>query len=258
MIQGLMLSIVLCYLPPVLAHFFLKAKAWSNPVFLWFPIALHTLSLVWLGGIQQLWASAAFGLSVLSAVLLVGFQVLRRNPRMNALGVVHLPLGLLLLVLAALIPTQGNVQAQSWWVPLHILLIFIGFGCFALSFGQSLLFLFVRHRLKSKQLKGIGLFPSLERLDRFNYVGASLGFIALSAGVSAGWFWAQSLNSWNWDFGTIGSVALWVWYAVSIHARLVFGRRMLWSAWFSVIGFFVMSVVLFCANFIGGWHMGVL
>ena len=77
MIQGLMLSIVLCYLPPVLAHFFLKAKAWSNPVFLWFPIALHTLSLVWLGGIQQLWASAAFGLSVLSAVLLVGFQVLR-------------------------------------------------------------------------------------------------------------------------------------------------------------------------------------
>ena len=258
MIQGLMLSIVFCYLPLVLAHFFLKTKVWSKPVFLWFPIVLHTIFLIWLGGIQHLWASAAFGLSVLSAVLLIGFQILRRNPRMNALDVVHLPLGLLLMILAALIPTQENIQAQSWWVPLHILLIFIGFGCFALSFGQSLLFLFVRHRLKSKQLKGIGLFPSLERLDRFNYIGASLGFIALSAGVSAGWFWAQSVDAWKWDFGTIGSVALWIWYAISIHARLIFGRRMLWSAWFSVIGFLVMLVVLFCAYLIGGWHTGVL
>lgn len=255
MIQGLMLSVVLSYLPPVLAHFFIRANAWVNPIFLWFPIVLHCISLVWIGLFLGLWGSAGFGLSLLSAVLLIGFQVLRRNSRMNALGVVHLPLGLLLLIISILVPTQSNVQAHSWWVPFHILLILVGFGCFALSFGQSLLFLFVRHRLKSKQLKGIGGFPSLERLDRLNYFGASLGFIALSAGVSAGWFWAQSLDSWKWDFGTIGSVALWCWYAISIHARLVFGRRMLWSAWFSVIGFFVMSVVLLSASMIGGWHM---
>ena len=258
MIQGLMLSVVLCYIPPVLAHFFSRARAWNNPIYLWFPIALHCISLAWVGVVLQRWGSALFGLSLLSAVLFVGFQVLRRNIRMNALGVVHLPLGLLLLILAILVPTQSYEQAHSWWLLFHILLILIGFGCFALSFGQSLLFLFVRHRLKSKQLKGIGLFPSLERLDRFNYFGASRGFVALSAGVSAGWFWAQSLDAWKWDFGTIGSVSLWVWYAISIHARLVFGRRMLWSAWFSVIGFFVMSIVLLSANMLGGWHMVLL
>jgi ABC-type uncharacterized transport system permease subunit len=258
MISGFLLAIMLCYLPPMLAHFFLRAEAWKNPVFLWFPIALHCIALGWIGGVLTLWASSAFGLSLLSAILLISFQILRKNERMNALGVVHLPLGLLLLLLGALIPNPTIHGAGSWWVPMHILLILIGFGCFALAFGQSLLFLLVRHKLKSKNLKGIGLFPSLERLDRINYIGASLGFVSLSAGVVAGWFWAIDLESWKWDFGTVGSIALWIWYAISIHARLIFGRRMLWSAWFSVVGFVVMFIVLSVASFLGGWHMGGL
>jgi ABC-type transport system involved in cytochrome c biogenesis permease subunit len=256
MISGFLLAIVLCYVPPMLAHFFVNADSWRNPIFLWFPILLHCLVLGWIGGFLELWASSAFGLSLLSLILLISFQILRKNQRMDALGVVHLPLGIILLFLGALIPNPTIHGAGSWWVPMHIVMILVGFGCFALAFGQSLLFLWVRHRLKTKNLKGIGLFPSLERLDRINYYGASLGFVALSAGIASGWFWAKDLDSWSWDFGTIGSMALWIWYAISIHARLIFGRRMLWSALFSIVGFVVMSSVLFAASFLGGWHLG--
>lgn len=256
MLSGLLFAIVLCYIPPVLAHFFLRAKAWNQAIFLWFPIFLHSLALVWMGGWLQIWGSSAFGLSLLSAMLFIGFQILRSNEKMNALGAVHLPLGILLLFMGALFPSSSTLVNSSWWVPLHIVFILIGFGCFALSFGQSLLFLLVRHRLKTKKLRGILSLPSLENLDRSNHIGATLGFVSLSAGVCAGWFWAQDLDSWRWDFGTIGSVSLWIWYAASIHARLILGRRMLWSAWFSIVGFGVLSVILLASYVMGGWHMG--
>ena len=226
-------------------------------MFLWAPCLLHALALGWLAAVDQSWASASFGLAVLSLIMFVSFQLLRRNAKMETLGVIHLPLGTLLLFLAAVIPERTLHQSDSLWVLIHIVLILVGFGCFALAFAQSLLFLFVRYRLKAKKLRGIVFFPSLERLDHFNHVGSVIGFVALSAGVATGWFWSQGVQEWRWDIGAISSVFLWLLYAISIHARLVFGRRMHWTAWFSVVGFFFMCLVISVASVVGGWHLGL-
>jgi len=256
MVSGIFLMISLCYLPFICALFVPQLEILRRPLYLWFPCILHGLALYWIGFAENLWASPNFGLGVLSYIMFIGFQLLRNNKKMEALGSIHLPLGALLLLLAGIIPDTTINQNESSWILIHIILILIGFGCFALAFAQSLLFLFVRHRLKSKNLRGIVFFPSLERLDRLNHIGSIVGFVALSAGVAAGWFWSNGLNEWRWDIGSISSLSLWLLYAISIHARLIFGRRMHWTAWFSVVGFFVMCLVISIASLVGGWHLG--
>ena len=223
----------------------------------WLPLGLHFLSLGYWAGIAQLWGHSAFATSVLSFVLLLSFHIFRSNPKMEALGVVHLPLGILLILLSMLMPDSQVVTGDSsWWTLTHVSLILIGLACFAISFGHSLLFLFVRHRLKSKNLKGIGGFPSIERLDRNTHIATIIGFVSLVAGVASGLLWSMETGLWRWDLGSVGAICLCVFYAASIHARIIFGRRMHWTAWFSVGGFILIFVVLGIVGYLGGWHMG--
>ena len=255
MISSLLLVIGLCYLPPIVSHFLLKSETWKHPKYLWTPILLHSLALLWIGLFQELWVSPTFGLALLSNIMFLSFQIFRRNSKMETLGVVHLPLGFLLLVFSMIVPNHQLTSSVSWWVVMHIILILVGFGFFALGFAQSLIFLFVHRRLKSKNLRGIVFFPSLERLDRLNHISSFIGFLSLSLGIVAGGFWSVNMQAWTWDLGSISSVALWLLYAISIHARLVFGRRMLWTAWFSVFGFGAMSLVISIASIFGVWHL---
>ena len=222
---------------------------------IWIPILGHSLILGYWGW-TQLWGQSFFALSLLSFVLLASFQILRINHKFEALGGINIPLGMIFLILSVLIPNAQRNANQSWWVFLHVMLILVGFACFAISFGHSVLFLFVRHRLKSKQLKGIGFFPSLEKLDRYNHSATIVGFICLMSGVCSAWLWSLDSGRWKWDSGTIGALVLCAIYAVSIHARIVFGRRMHWTAWFSIGGFALLFVILGLVGYLGGWHMG--
>ena len=248
------LILVLGYVPLFFSSVQGNIPARTTP-FVWGPLGLHALTLGYHGILQQ-WGQSYFALSLLSFVLFLSFQVLRGNTKFESLGIIHNPLGIALLVLSILIPNVHNQTQQSWWVFLHVMLILVGFACFAISFGHSVLFLFVRHRLKSKNLRGIGFFPSLEKLDRYNHSATIVGFVCLVSGVCAAWMTSLDRGSWSWDSGSIGAVVLCVLYAISIHARIVFGRRMHWTAWFSIGGFALLFVILGLVGYLGGWHMG--
>ncbi|MBI4342819.1 MAG: cytochrome c biogenesis protein CcsA [Candidatus Omnitrophica bacterium] len=130
-------------------------------------------------------------------------------------------------------------------VLLHIICALLSYAAFLAAFVSGILFLIQERQLKRKHM-GV-LFhrlPSLEHLDRVNFVSISAGFGLLSCGAILGFVGAGVLLGrwWTGDPKEILTVALWGAYCVLWLVRLratLRGRRV---AILSILGF---TLVLF-------------
>ena len=197
-------------------------------------------------------------LEALALLVVLVLAVLRRRPRMETLGELLTPIVALLLLGALVAPGAERVEpTQTLFFPLHVGLLLLSFTCFALSFALSAMFLVVRRRLKSKRLEGIARLPPLDALDRLNFRSLAAGFVALTAGMGMGGVWAATHPPEHAgpDLTVYVTVAVWIWYAVAIHARLVGGWQGRRSAVFGVVGFGGLVVLtLATALLFRGWH----
>jgi len=198
------------------------------------------------------------GLLTVALLVVCGWAVLRRQPRLDAARDI---LSWLIVVLlgASLMdaPAPADVGVDTPWFALHFVLIFLGYAGMALSFVVSAMFLVVRRRLKRKQLSGIARLPSLDALDLLNFRSQSLGFVALTAGIAMGAFLLIQSHGGRaaGDLTVWGSIAVWLWYAAGLHARLVMGWRGRMGAVFGVVGFGGLGLILAIAGvLLGGWH----
>jgi len=227
---------------------------------LWIGYAAHLAGLgatAVSGGLAVL-GSPAGSLAFISALVAAGFLWTRRNPRAEAVGGFVVPLAIVLLALSLFLPGESAATGDGGlWFPVHLTMMLVGLGGFALAFGVSLLYLLVRWRLKNKKLTGLSRLPSLETLDRLNTRFVVLGFAALTVGIAVGGIWAASLAERPPMGPTIyGSLVIWVWYAAAIQVRVVGGWRGRLAAGFSVMGFvgLVSSLIgVFIA--VSGWHL---
>jgi len=92
---------------------------------------------------------------------------------------------------------------KSYWFPAHVVFSFFGDAIFALAFCGAIMYLIQENSIRSKRvIKGIskGL-PSLEALDRMNYLCLSTGFPMLTLGIITGSIWASYAwgSYWSWD-----------------------------------------------------------
>ena len=203
-------------------------------------------------------STVAGGLQTMALLVSAGWLVLRRRERMQAAGMILSSLAAVL-VAASMVDVPGNssdIQSSAFFV-LHFGLIFLGLGGFALSFAISALFLIQRRRLKTKQLQGIQELPSMEVLDGLNFKTQGFGFVALTAGIAMGLVLAveRSSDLSGGDITVWGTAAVWVWYAVGLHARLIGGWRGHTAAIFGTVGFGALSLVLGVAvALVGSWH----
>src|SRR5207249_6892751 len=104
--------------------------------------------------------------------------------------------------------TSGELPAglRTYWLPLHVTLAFLGNAVFALAFGVSLIYLLQERQLKHKRMSALmKLFPSLEALDRLNYILLVWGFPLMKLGIVTGSMWAGILwgNCWSLVLGQI-------------------------------------------------------
>ena len=198
------------------------------------------------------------GLQAVALLVGAAWLVLRRKERMDVAGLILSSLAALLTI-ASLIeaPVDGSDIQSSPFFALHITLIFLGIGCFAVSFVLSALFLVQRRRLKTKRFQGIRELPSMDVLDRLNFRTQGFGFVALTAGVAMGVALAvdRASSVSLTDLTVWGTGTIWLWYAIGLHARLVGGWRGRTAAVFGTIGFGAVSFVLGVAVLlVGSWH----
>lgn len=224
-------------------------------------VVVHLAELIYTGLLLGGTPGFPEALSAASLGMMVAYSAVGAGDRLRSLGLVIAPLSTVLLSTALVVPPRTvSALAQtgaSAWLPIHLGLIFAGLGGFTLSFAVGILYLVVRWRLKSKQLKGLARLPSLEVLDRIQFRAMLFGFLFLTLGIAAGGAWAAASleQAWTLDPKVIFTLVIWVWYGVALQVRLVAGWRGRWSALFSVVGFAGLVFSLLFFNFlVSGWH----
>ena len=135
-------------------------------------------------------------------------------------------LGALVVALAWAYPGESRPLAGSPWEPLHWVLGIASYGLFGAAVLHAALLGNAEQRLRRKLPADLAGAPPqglpLLRLERltFQFVGA--GFVALSATLLLGWWFA---NPWRWDHKSVFSLLGWLVFAGLLAGRRAFGWR---------------------------------
>jgi ABC-type transport system involved in cytochrome c biogenesis permease subunit len=198
--------------------------------------------------------AAAWGLGV--GALYVG-----RGGGLPILGAVAAPtLALLTFFALLLVPGEGDDGTKSAVAGkiAHIVLASLGFAGFSVSAGVGLLYLRqirLMKRAPSAAIGGGGM-PSLERLDRVNFLAAAFGFPCLALSLLAGRLFLASLAragvTWWLDPTVLVATGGLAVYTVLFVARGFLGWHGRRIAWLSVVGFVIavggFVVAAFCTS----------
>jgi cytochrome c-type biogenesis protein CcsB len=218
-----------------------------SPFILFAGFALHTASLA-VHFFQTGFAGIAEfreALSFYSWLMIAAFLLVQLKYRLTVLGSIIAPLALLMMLAASTFGADGGElppPLKSFWLPIHVTLAFLGNAVFALAFGVSLIYLLQEHHLKHKKMTSLmKRFPSLEALDRLNYVLLVWGFPLMTLGILSGSIWAGAHwgNYWSWDPRQISSAIVWLFYGALLHGRITAGLRGRKAALLTTVGFCV-------------------
>ncbi|MBI5420558.1 MAG: c-type cytochrome biogenesis protein CcsB [Deltaproteobacteria bacterium] len=189
--------------------------------------------------ITNLFESLSFFAMAIVGVFLL--TELRYNLRI--LGSFIAPLAFVFSIFAAFLPGEVARLApalNSYWLPVHVILLFIGDAVFAIAFGAGIMYLLQEKEVKRKRLGAIfKRLPSLEVLDEINYKSLTIGFPLLTLGIITGSIWAEYAwgSYWSWDPKETWSLITWLLYAALLHGRLTVGWRGRKAAILAILGF---------------------
>ena len=226
------------------------------PRLLWVGFALHAASIALRSVAAGHLAVTTFdeALSFLALLLVAIFLLVTLRRPLVALGAVVGPLAFGLTLAADAIYEGARPLPpvlHSAWLPIHVVLSFLGDAVFALAFSASLLYLVQERRLKTHRGRGmLRHLPSLETLDRLNYTCLVWGLILLTLGIVSGIVWAHTAwgRFWSSDPKVVFSLVTWAIYVVLLQGRMVAGWRGRWAATLTIAGFAVIVLSLVGVN----------
>jgi len=246
---GLHLGYLISLRPPVR-----RLAAWST----WAGFGLHTIGLVVrfaeagytpVTSLHE--AMSFFGWCVVGIYLLLQFRY-----DLPSLGAFASPVALVFVLAAISLPGQIEplpAALQSYWLPVHVVLIFIGDGAFALAAAGGVMYLIQERQLKHKRMGALfHRLPNLDVLDQLNYLCLTIGFPLLTGGIISGAIWAQQAwgTYWSWDPKETWSLITWFLYAALLHGRLTVGWRGRRAAIWALIGFASVLFTFLGVNFV--------
>jgi ABC-type transport system involved in cytochrome c biogenesis permease subunit len=201
------------------------------------------------------------GLSLFAAVVGTVIMILRRQ---WLFGAAAAGVGFLVLITATQTGIPGHVIEReapilntSVLLKYHVTTVLTSYGLISLGFVLSLFYLATYYAAKlrakaagtgSVALAGGGFVDvsaSALNLDD----AAPKGTQRVLADLDTAQMIVLQLAFWGLGVGILlGAFITWIVYLVVIHVRLVTKRRALWTAWLSVLGFFVMLWTYFGVN----------
>jgi cytochrome c-type biogenesis protein CcsB len=182
-------------------------------------------------------------LSFFALAIAATFLVVEIRYNLRILGSFVAPLAFMFSVFAAFLPGEvaGLAPAlNSYWLPIHVLLLFVGDAVFAVAFGAGIMYLLQEKQVKRKKMGAIfRRLPSLDVLDDINYRCLTIGFPLLTMGIITGSIWAEYAwgSYWSWDPKETWSLITWLLYAALLHGRLTVGWRGRKAAILAIVGF---------------------
>ncbi len=208
----------------------------------------HTLTIVsrWIEAGRPPFANLHEVFSLFSWMVVIIYLLLRFRYRLAVLGSFVAPFAMLLLITASFLPKEIIPLApslESYWLPIHVGLAFLGNAFFAMAFLFGIMYLIQEHYLKSKKVGGLYfLLPSLDILDELSYKCLTYGFPLLTLAIITGAIWAEYVwgSYWTWEPRQTWSLITWFLYAALLHGRLTVGWRGRKAAIYSIIAFLIL------------------
>lgn len=228
--------------------------------------AAHTITLVlrYVEGGHAPVATLHESLTLYAWLMVLLYLVLLVRYRITVLGAFVAPFALLLIMTASFLPSEIvplSPLLESYWLPVHVALAFLGNTFFALACLLGIMYLIQDRYLKSRKIRGLYfILPSVEVLDELGYKCLTYGFPMLTLAIISGAVWSEySLGSyWSWGARQIWSLITWLLYAALLHGRLTTGWRGRKSAIFSVGAFAILLGSFFIIYLIVGPSHGLV
>ncbi len=192
--------------------------------------------------------SVHFSLSLASLLAMGVYLGARRRFRIDAMGVLLAPLGLVFLLGTYFIgqPAPGS-SLGAVFLSLHVVANLAGMALFFLAGGAAALYLVQEKRLKQKRpaVRAGGL-PPLEVLDKAVHRFLVAGFPLLTLGIVTGTIWAHRLEGGSADeiLRVVLGYATWALIAAVLLLRAAGGWRGRRAAYGTIAGLFGMAAVL--------------
>jgi len=180
----------------------------------------------------------------------VGYLPLSRRHRLDALGPVMAPVGLVGLVLGVVFSAAGGatMPGSTGVASAHVTLASIGFAGFTLAAGVSGLYLVVERRLRNKVFLTPRPGMSLTGLDRLQHQLVLLITPVFTLAIVTGVLWILEAGGLGvlrdrWFEIAAGAVA-WVASVSLLVARAAWGTRGRRSAWLTLIAFSAILLIV--------------
>ena len=227
--------------------------------------AFHTatIALRWIAAGRTPATSFHESLTLFSWIMVALFLLLVVKYKQRVLGAFVAPFALLLIITASLLPGEIVPLApvlESYWLPVHVMLAFLGNAFFALAFFLGVMYIIQDKYLKSRKLKGLYfVLPSLETLDELNYKCLQYGFPLLTAAIISGAIWSEYAvgSYWEWKHRQVWSLITWFLYAALLHGRLTAGWRGRKAAILSGVAFITLIGSFIIINIVSGGAHGL-
>ncbi|OVE75279.1 c-type cytochrome biogenesis protein CcsB [bacterium F11] len=208
------------------------------------------------------WSNWFESFSFFTFVITIVFLAIQAYKPLPILGVFISPLAWGSMIGAVISPFGRDIPQlqpalQSYWMAIHVPVMFVSYSLFANAFGIGLAYLLQERFLKAKKpVMAIFRLPALDELDNLIYKIIAFAFPVLTLGVLLGAAWAYEAwgRYWGWDPKETWAFITWVVYAIYLHLRLVSGWRGKKSAYLSLAGFGVVLFTYIGVNFISDLH----
>ena len=198
--------------------------------------------------------------SLLAFLVMLFFFIIFGRWRVTSPGMFVFPLVFLMTFASAVTqnpPQFSSDLLKSWWLYLHIALIFAGYAALFLSCGASFLYLLQERQLKSRQPSGLlARLPALATIDDIGYRSLLWGFPFMTLGLIAGSIVVARANlgfNYFFDPKIVLSILMWLVYIVLIYTRVSSGWRGRRAAYLSTTAF-VIALVVWAANVFSRVH----
>jgi cytochrome c-type biogenesis protein CcsB len=208
------------------------------------------------------WSNWFESFSFFTLVIGVEYLLIEARRRLPILGAFVVPVAFASLIVAVRSPFGTEIPnlppaLQSYWMAIHVPVMFISYGLFAIAFSVGLVYVIQERQMKSKKPTHLTFrLPALEELDQLIYHVIRIAFPILSLGIFLGARWAYEAwgRYWGWDAKETWALITALVYVIYLHVRLVVGWRGRKTAYLSLVGFGVVVFTYVGVNYISNLH----
>lgn len=155
---------------------------------------------------------------------------------------------------------------QSYWLVIHVTVAILATAFFNIAAALSIAYVLKtaawletsKLKLVATAKKILGLFPTIDKIERLAYRFNIIGFILWTFTLIAGAIWAERAwhRYWGWDTKEVWTFIIWTIYAGYLHAHATRGWTGKRSAWLSIVGFVAIMFNFTIVNlFFKGLHV---